>query len=188
MKKVIILNGPAGCGKDTLAGIIAELVSVDIHSNKVPLFEVARAMLGETNYNKFIRLYNDRETKERPASILGGMSPRKFFIHLSESVIKPIFGQLHFGQLLADRVERSHSHAVVSDGGFPDEVRPLIEAGFDVYVVRLHSHGYDFAGDSRGYIHLPALLSLRNYHEIDFHQERGEPINDALKLVKEIFK
>lgn len=191
MKKVIILNGPAGCGKDTIAGIMSDIAALEVHSFKKPMFDIAAVMLGPVKFAKFMRLYNDRDTKEMPCDLLGQMSPREFFIHISESFVKPILGKEQFGELAANGVHNATSHVVFSDGGFPDEVRSLVvdeRADYHVYVVRLHREGFTFEGDSRRYIHLFEEFRGRgNYTEIDFHLTSGNAYDDANDIMDIVF-
>lgn len=192
MKKVVILNGPAGCGKDTLAGIMEEIGGFEVHSFKKPMFDIASTMLGPEKFEKFMALYNDRDSKEMPCDLLGQMSPREFFIHISESFVKPILGSEQFGYLASQGVYDSTSHVVFSDGGFPDEVRALVYSEHDtyqVYVVRLHREGYTFDGDSRNYINLfNSLRDSGNYTEIDFYLSDGKAYDDANDIMDIIFE
>ena len=81
MKTAIILNGAPGAGKDTIGCILADTYDhVALRSFKAPMFEIARAILGETNFEYFMFLYEDRRYKEEPASILNGKSPRQFIV------------------------------------------------------------------------------------------------------------
>ena len=192
MKKVIILNGPAGCGKDTLAGLMEESAGFEVHSFKKPMFDIAAVMLGPVKFEQFMSLYNDRDTKEIPCDLLGQMSPREFFIHISESFVKPIMGKQHFGYLASQGVHDSMSHVVFSDGGFPDEVEALVfseHSVYEVYVVRLHREGFTFEGDSRNYIKLfDKLRDCGNYTEIDMYLTSGNAYDDAHDILDRVFE
>lgn len=159
MAKIIILNSPPAVGKDTLASELLERNLVDsTHSFKAPIFEIVKAALGQ-KWVVFMERYNNRDLKEMPTDFLNYMSPRKFMIHISESFIKPAFGDRHFGTLSAEAIGSSGDTVVMSDGGFPDEVRALAEWRGDngeeheIHIVRLHRDGFTFEGDSRNYIH-----------------------------------
>lgn len=173
-RKIILLNGAIGCGKDTIANLcFGELGTVTL-SFKTPMFDIARAILGAIDYNEFIKAYNDRATKEQPMQILNGRSPRQFMIWISEGVIKPEFGDSYFG----DRLARSAIHTdmtIVSDCGFWSEVKPLIDCDkLDVHLIRLHRTGCSFAGDSRSHIYLPDDYRLKA-NEYDLHLVDGMP-------------
>lgn len=192
MKKVIVLNGPAGSGKDTIAGIMQETAGFDTHSFKAPMFNIAEVMLGGDKFEEFMSLYNNRDTKEIPCDLLGGMSPREFFIHISESFVKPIMGKQHFGYLASQGVYDSINHVVFSDGGFPDEVKALVfseHSMYDVWVVRLHREGFTFEGDSRNYINMfEELKDTGNYHEMDIHLTDGNAYDDAHDILDRVFE
>ncbi|AAZ29310.1 JK_60P [Escherichia phage Jk06] len=78
MKKLVVLNGPAGCGKDTLADILVTSGFFDEKlSFKSPIFDVARGVLSKDDFDKFIENYDDRSFKESHQSFLGGKTPRE---------------------------------------------------------------------------------------------------------------
>ena len=154
MAKVIILNGPAGCGKDTLAMALVEMgFAKGAVSFKNPMFNIAMAALGLDAYREFLDGYDDRARKEKPEGFLNGLSRRQFMIAISEQFIKPVLGGDYFGKYLAGNLPYGDEVFVVSDGGFASEVAPIIAAGHDVRIVRLHREGYTFEGDSRGYLY-----------------------------------
>lgn len=154
MAKVIILNGPAGCGKDTLAMALVEMgFAKGTTSFKNPMFNIALAALGPDAYREFLDGYDDRARKEKSEGFLNGLSRRQFMIAISEQFIKPVFGDDYFGKYLAGNLTDGDEVFVVSDGGFASEVTPIVAAGHDVRIVRLHRDRYTFEGDSRGYLY-----------------------------------
>ena len=154
MAKVIILNGPAGCGKDTLARALVEMgFAKGVASFKNPMFNIAMAALGQDAYREFLDGYDDRARKEKPEGFLNGLSRRQFMIAISEQFIKPVFGDDYFGKYLAGNLPDGDEVFVVSDGGFASEVAPIVAAGHDVRIVRLHRDCHTFEGDSRGYLY-----------------------------------
>ena len=179
MSKVIILNAPPACGKDTIGSIIADMnqiYGVRMLSFKAPMFEIARAILGDSRFEYFMFLYEDRLYKEEPESMLNGKSPREFMIWISESIIKPEFGNNYFGLRMVEAVKSGTAPAIITDGGFPEETIALIEAGIQVHVCRLHREGFTFEGDSRNYLHLPVgWQGVNGYTEADFQLRDGDP-------------
>lgn len=146
---IIILNAPPSSGKDTI-GDLLELTGLQRYSFKKPMFDLAQAVLPEDSFEFFMRDYNDREQKERPQDYLNGMTIREFMIHISESWVKPVFGDSHFGKLAADNIGATGTF--ITDGGFPAEVIPLLNKGQPVVICRLHRKGCSYKGDSRRFL------------------------------------
>ncbi|ATW61795.1 hypothetical protein HOS46_gp18 [Escherichia phage DTL] len=99
-------------------------------------------------------------------------------IWISESVVKPLFGDRQFGKLMSEHIRICDDvfSFVCTDGGFPDEVIQLVEDGHDVTLVRLFMDGKTFEGDSRDYISIKGLLShnYKRYSEHDVHLVNGD--------------
>lgn len=182
-KTVIILNGPPGVGKDVTASNLTKAGGT-VLSFKTPMFDIARAILGGCVYEYFLDLYGNRILKDVPSPRIGGMSPRQLFIWISESVIKPKFGNTFFGERAVDSVANSDDNLIVfSDGGFADEVRVLVEkTGASVRLARLRRGGIGWGEDSRSYIHRSDLGDYGDYAERDFFMDDG----DFGKTVEEI--
>lgn len=178
---LIILNGPPGVGKDTIGCLLSKSLDAPLLSFKTPLWDIAEALLGRDKFEMFCELYNDRTTKELPMDGLGGMSPRQFFIHISEKIAKPIFGEEYFGdrmkQAYAEHQMDYHTSSVVTDGGFPRELYPFLKEHVAVVVVRLYREGYDFGNDSRAYLE-QGQFSFFPAHQrpvfLDVHLEEGQ--------------
>ncbi|QHJ79826.1 MAG: hypothetical protein [Caudoviricetes sp.] len=161
IKLGVVLNGPPGCGKDTIANEIVKLPETAKRQFKDALYGHT-AKHFEVDLDKFIHYASDRNLKDSTSLAgLGGRTPRQALIHVSEDIFKPRYGSDYFGKVEASNVETCYGHLdsditiIYPDGGFPDEVA-VIDSCFDfVIVVRLHRAGFDFAGDSRDYIHLP---------------------------------
>lgn len=182
MAKIIILNAPPHAGKDTIGNMLIDTTNFYhiVHmSFKAPMFKIAKAMLGESGYDKFMAAYNDRNQKEKPQAFLNGKSPREFMIWISEDVIKPQFGKQYFGERFSqDAKQLGRFHPIIcTDGGFPDEVIKLVEDGHKVKLCRLHRTGFTFQGDSRDYISLPVEWhGVNDYEECDFILIDGDPM------------
>jgi len=163
----VVLNGPPGAGKDTIADL---LVQADFthHRMKTSLnIEVAHHYKIPLSVFEF--LAGDRMLKELSSHMLGGLSPRQAQIHVSETLIKPNLGLDYFGQAAAEQcVYQNSSFAVFSDGGFKEEIEPLIQVFDLVMIVRLLREGFTFEGDSRSY--------LKDFpHMVDIKLEEGHP-------------
>ncbi|ARB11245.1 hypothetical protein [Marinomonas phage CPP1m] len=175
MANVLILNAPAGAGKDTIADILSEEFGYHQDQFKKPMFDMAIAMSGMTE-TAFMQAYNNRDEKEAKQSHLGGLSYRELMIKISEEFVKPLLGKDSFGSLASARCRNRDYEAIwggvniiFSDGGFIEETDKLHKDGHSVTVCRLHRDGYSFEGDSRDYIY-PAL-----YESFDIHLEEGNP-------------
>lgn len=166
---VVILNGPPGCGKDTIANSWLEKTLGNdefrphVKAFKEPMYRVAAAALG-LPLHEFMELYNDREWKEHNRPEWGGKSVRDLMIATSESYLKPVFGETCMGKLavssIQQRIPSQNDVIVFSDGGFKAEVEEL-EKHFHVRVVQILRDGCSFEGDSRSYIegtNLPTYL------------------------------
>ena len=178
MTKLFILNGPAGVGKDTIADVmVSSGACCEKVSFKSPMFDVAKGMLSSDEFDWFIENYNNRDEKEKPQKILGGKTIREFMIWISESVMKPVFGNDVFGRRLASSL--GDGCYICADGGFASEIEPLIDASVNVTLIRLHRAGYTFDGDSRSYIHGVCAK------EIDVRVVDGD-INGTSALVRHV--
>ena len=105
---------------------------------------------------------------------LGYYSSRQALIFVSEHLIKPTKGNGYYGSKLAEKIENSKSKFFfVSDSGYKEELTPLLENGYNVYIVHLERLGATFEGDSR------TLLT-----ENDFKGEDGSMKYKNLKFIK----
>lgn len=153
MTKVIVLNGPPGVGKDTIAASLGRM-GTRVHTFKEALLDECANLIRNDKVEEFYDRADDRDLKEVFWPVINA-SPRHFLIHVSEVLIKPQYGSDYFGRVKAEDVIDdvcAGYEVVFSDGGFSDEVSALAERGLDVNVVRLHRMGFDFDGDSRDYI------------------------------------
>lgn len=173
MTKIIFLNAPPRAGKDTGArAIIAELRAAARADGKEPsasysdivglaheLKELTHRAYGmDVPHDFFEKIKGER----LPA--FQGRTPREAYIHFSETVMKPNFGQDIFGRLFLGRLARLKALGddrviVVPDSGFASEAAPIIEE-FGVQNVLLlkidaSRRNCTFDGDSRSYIDLP---------------------------------
>lgn len=161
--KVLILNGPPRCGKDTIAKLLCEAAPVLQGEFKSILYDETAKLLRaigsdydvptEYPHADVVRARNEnRATKELPW--IGGLSVRRWLQITSEMVVKKDKGEDYFGKAAADLWYGKYIHHVISDGGFVEEVNAVVDKfGQDnVYVVRLRRNNFEFGTDTRTYI------------------------------------
>lgn len=181
----VVLSGPPGCGKDTIANRIVADCGFRKHQFKDALY-AKTADYFKVDLDKFIHFASDRGLKDsKSLAGLGGRTPREALIFVSESIYKPRFGNDYFGKVEVARLEEllgnmdGNVDVIYPDGGFTDEVL-CVESFFShVVIIRLHRDSFDFSGDSRNYIY---LNSTDKRSSADVHLIDG-CINDAVEDV-----
>lgn len=152
MKNVILVNGPPGSGKDTLAEFLQTIGWVNHVRFKDELYKEASRISG-IPVDFLVNLATDRKAKERPNPnfMVGAtpLSPREYLIHVSETVIKPLKGADYFGVCTAEKLGK---YTVISDSGFVEEFRPVADRATKLLVVKLKRKGCSFENDSRDYL------------------------------------
>lgn len=165
---VVLLNGPPRAGKDSLARMLmAKVPGTQLAKFAAPLKEHCARAWG-------VSLDWIEQNKDKP--FRAGKTFREVLISYSEYHMKSLFGPDVFGELLRDFILANPDveRWVVSDSGFADEAYVLIRAGFDVRLVQVSRPGYDFSGDSRGWLKLPVRtsgVSASNLQELLEHAE-----------------
>jgi len=179
---IVILNGPPGIGKDTLADMIVEKGQGlwKKLNFKDELYEDTAWHYGlETYLVKDVA--TDRDTKEVPSVLFGGKTPREALIHVSETLMKPRHGNDYYGQALASTIsQHMHDgieHFIIADGGFEEEINPIVDDFNNVHIIHMLEDGYDFEGDSRNYIE--SFPEITDY----LWTTRGDPEADYGKFV-----
>jgi hypothetical protein len=166
LQTCVILNGPPNVGKDTLAFMLEDYGFKKM-AFKDQLY-IDTSMRYQVPLETLINRASDRVFKELPWLLLEHpetqqiLSPRQALIETSENYIKPKYGKDYFGQAAVRACRRKHAVlAVFSDGGFPEEIKPLQEAYLNTVIIRLHRQGLSFAGDSRSW-----LEGFKNTHDM----------------------
>ena len=166
MTKIILINGPAGSGKDTVASNLLTALpagTAEIVKFAAPLKATAITLYCNGDSRKFYEFDNDQEKKNKPSAQFLGKSCRQVQIDLSESYMKPMHGQTVFGELLRNYIDTQSDKGVetflVSDSGFRPEAEVLVDyfGPQNVLLIRLHREGHTYEGDSRNYIDLDDL-------------------------------
>lgn len=164
-KPIIILNGPARVGKDTIAKAFEKAPQTLSTAFKRRIWEVVALTMG-MRLEAFLRRYDgDEGWKDTPQKEWGGKSVRDLMIHTSETYIKPFFGSDYYGAETAKYIAEveelwGENSWIIPDGGFQPEVDALVDKfGERVIVIQLTREGYsDFTGDSRGWVMGPVTV------------------------------
>lgn len=174
--KLIVLNGPPDCGKDTTADYLVE--SQGWHKFKLAhsLKLGAHALLGDSlDIMKY-----EGAAKNIPQEDLFGEIPREWYIYLSEEVLKPRFGKDILGKIAVRFLRilapwEGKEGIVISDCGFMEELRPIIKAfgPSNIYVIQMFRDGCTYKADSRGYLDVAALTAWGCHVEM-LHCEENE--------------
>lgn len=175
----LFINGPAGSGKSTLSRMICES-----HSEAMP--EAFAAPIREMLWSVFFPEavverpfdFKSAEVKKQKLSSLAKLDHlaallapatdpvvREAMIEFSEHYMKPSFGEDVFGRLLWNRCceeTQFYSSFIIDDSGFVPEASYIVDrvGASACHLIRLHRHGCDYSGDSRGYISLPNVQTL----------------------------
>lgn len=188
-KIAVVLSGPPGCGKDTIANIFVDTGFFVKRQFKDVLYEHT-AKHFKVDLDKFIHYASERSLKDsKSLAGLGGRTPRQALIHVSEDIYKPREGSDYFGRVEASSVEEyfrrvdSTSYVIYPDGGFPDELGAIDNSYDCIFVVRLHRDGFSFEGDSRNYIHLPDTEKRSSF---DIHLIEDNPLLGAIQIKEEV--
>lgn len=173
--KILLLNGPPGCGKDTLGAHIADDTELRVHVLKFAgvLKTMTHALYGLVDEDGNPRPHDFFEgEKERPQGSLFGVTPRNAYIAVSEKLMKPLHGVDIFGKMLSAQISLVAGVGVdlivVTDSGFSEEAQVLVR-NFPqaVTLVRIHRPDCTYKGDSRSYIELPGTPTYDIDNDMD---------------------
>ena len=202
--KVINLNGPAMSGKDALA----KEICLNLHGEEIGVHVEFKEMLIDIairtagiNRELWDALYH-RDYKEvpQPYFIVAGkqVSARNWLIHISEDVVKPVFGESVFCDALSKKlvdIEQSlpdyNVTFVISDGGFPDEAVPVINAAKGNFnLIKLTRKNQEtgeylnFDGDSRRYLSPEDFDPSLKFNYFEVENVNGDLSGTARKIIK----
>ena len=183
--KILLLNGPPRCGKDTFAKVIKGFSPSLVHIEKfaLPMKLCVPIAYGITQ-ERWAEL-DSAELKDKPADELFGRTPREPQIGFSEDFLKKMHGKDIFGRLLLRRLEHVSAKfetVAISDSGFREEAEMLVKhyGAENVYLWRIYREGCDYKDDGRGYIDLEDLGVL----QFDIENTVLDDEGDSLKKLK----
>lgn len=189
--KLVLLNGPPGCGKDTGGAHLAAVSGARLLKFAEPLKRSVYVDAG-LPYTTSLDAYENR--KDKPLPEFGLRSFRQACIDKSENFIKPRYGEDHFGRLFAQRVKaiaawEPGALIVATDSGFVGEVRPTLKmlGPENVLLIRIHAdrRGKTFRGDSRSYLSLPVVRSWDIENNEDGEEGRKAYLDRLEHVVRE---
>ena len=161
MKQIILLNGPPGCGKDTIAEyLVGEHSFVHLKFASV-IVDVMRVL-----FNDFSDIGHSYETFKK-TSVTDDLSGRDLMIAFSEDFVKKTLGNDFWIKRTIKEIESiNHRDSfVISDLGFVNECYALKNHFKDhsVKLWRINRDNHSFNGDSRKYIDAPDVIINNNH-------------------------
>ena len=177
----ILLNGPPGIGKDTLADIICLDPMVNKMEYKAGLRR-ATAQRYRVDQKLADYYFADRIHKDNPSRHFEGLSPRDALIE-TDTYLKKKFGKSMVGEWAAQDVQdaiqiENKRYFLFSDSGFVPEAMMVAEKVDFMIVINLFHPEYNFDNDSRDYIKVDGVNSCTvAYHRLD-----GDPKIDAQNI------
>lgn len=194
--KMILLNGPAGCGKNSALEYIYRhipkyvfqeaLTKEHLYTLTIKFFNVSEDFFWEVYYNRELKkkslpefavtnwaaaklgVYLDKEElKYATPTGMTNLTIREAMIYVSELVAKPAFGNDYFGKCRASILEDGYTY-IDDSCGFVEELPPLFEVmdQENIMLIRIFGRG-DFEGDSRGYIPDGVIENTYNVHNTE---------------------
>lgn len=185
--KIILLNGPPRCGKDTAARAIRTAFGRDwtFRWEKFSLpHKQAFAAIMQKQIDKEGNVEYFEQHKEEVIPALG-VSYRRWQISFSEDFMKPLFGNDIFAKLFllrqGPRLTTDRYLTAVSDCGFEIEVETVrAHCPKDTLLIRIERPGCDFTNDSREYVSDPDVVVTNDGTELDFEFAIAKSVRDFL--------
>lgn len=170
MTKILILNGPPNCGKDTAASFIHDaLRDYDCVHEKFskPLKTIVPAIVGESSMQLEM-------TKEDVIEQFG-LSYRQMQIQVYQK-LSEVFSESWLGYAMCSRIEASEDNLfVISDGGRNADIQPVVSrfGVSNICIMQIMREGCSFEGDIRSYISYPGVktLTINNVNHMTFTRE-----------------
>lgn len=171
--KFILLNGPPGSGKDTVASHLIPYLKFTHLKFAAPIKRMVAALLQcDQRTLEAIKDEPNRSLRFLNQDMIRDDTPRQLLIALSEELLKPRYGNSVFGNFLWTEATKSANDLfVVSDCGFQEEVNRLINSAgaSNCVLLRLHREGKDFNNDSRSFLRLQEVKSHDIHNNLTPH-------------------
>lgn len=158
--KVLLLNGPPRCGKDTIAEFIKNWNRSEVMIEKFARpMKIACPLIYSIPRELWDNTLDTAEKKDTPSELLFGRTPREVQIAMSEEYLKKLHDNEIFGKLALNRMRNVsfglNQFFIISDCGFLEEAQVIINAigAANVQLWRISRPGCDFSKDSRNWIY-----------------------------------
>lgn len=172
MKKIILLNGPPGSGKDTIANILVEKYQGVNLKFTTPIRNAVCALFDISDSELDIQKNRAIDIKKSNYRI------RDVMISIGEEIIKPNLSKDWFGERLVSLIQNKYSDQdliIVSDLGFIRELEVLylnLKDTYEFELWKIYRTGKDFSKDSRSYIEYPIKTrSISNFGSLEALQK-----------------
>lgn len=181
--KIILLNAPPRCGKDTLALALKQAFGASIVSYGEFPKNGAHAQFGMVGIHP--KAFED--TKDEPNADFMGLTPRQAYIDHAQKWMKPEYGPDIYARLMVQNLTKARTLiTVVPDLGFQEEVDCLIPLyGIEnMMVIQINRAEYTYARfkDSRDYVDNRGC----KFMEVENPEGRADlMINEVLPIVRE---
>ena len=171
--KFILLNGPPGSGKDTVASHLIPYLKFTHLKFATPIKRMVAALLQcDQRALEQTKDEPNRMLRYEDSAVRRDDTPRRLLIALSEELLKPRYGASYFGNALwTEATISSGKLFVVSDCGFSEEVGRLVNSAghSNCLLIRIHREGCDFVNDSRSYIDVNKVKTLDINNDLTPH-------------------
>jgi hypothetical protein len=163
--KIILLNGPPGCGKDFGGSLLQDAIDgpfIVVDKFARQLKEACHAAYGIFQNGKPVPHDWFEKSKDEPRGEFFGKTPRQVYIGFSETYMKPMHGPRIFGEMLLRQLRMQDGAIdtlIITDSGFREEAEVLIQhyGAKNVQMIQIVREGHTYDGDSRSYVALADL-------------------------------
>ena len=186
--KIIMLNGPPGSGKDTLAQDLELCIQ---RNYEVGLFSFKDCMHDLLNYDYLKGIladtYREQDVTYDNLKQFNPTKLREISIHFFEFFIKPVFGKSFPAEYVCKSINAySPKVAIITDLGFQEEYNEVVRwfGEENCTVVKIFRNGKYFDEDTRTYIEGKNIVNFYNYdkstenYKIHFNELYKKLINE----------
>lgn len=174
MTRIVFLNGPPGCGKDTVVSHLVQYLQFTHLKFAAPIKRMVCGLLNEDT--KWLEASKDEPhrvlRRSNGAAIASIDTPRQLLIALSEDLLKKRYGSDFFGLVMNNEISKAAQKLIViSDSGFLEEAWPVVRkwGASNCLHFRISREGCSFDKDSRSYWQIPDIAVRNVYNDKTIH-------------------